>query len=160
MRVRSRHTSVSSVAAWVALSVLTGCGTLGQDRGQGDQRRAQQAQQVAEDDDDDCELLVVRRDEAAQIVDEKSPEMAQDFYLLIEERELLEPFEIDEEEEDDCLAAFGLAQGSGGLAPTAFGAAIPGAAIAATAAVIAAGVGLGALSGGGGGGTTSTTGTQ
>ena len=160
MRVRSGLSSAPAIAAWVAMSFLSACGTLGTGKGAGEDRRAEQAQ-VVDDDDDDCELLVVRRDGPAEIVEEKTPEMAEEFYLLIEDRELLEGFEIDEEEEDDCLAAFGIqSAAAGGLAPAAFGATIPGAAYAAAAAVIAAGVGLGAFARGGGNNTTSTTGTQ
>lgn len=160
MRLRSGLSSVPALLAWTAMAVLGGCGTLGSDRGVGDERRAEQAQAVLEDEDDDCELLVVRRGEAAQIVEEKTPEMAEPFYLLGADQSLLEEFQIEDDEEEDCLVAFGLASGGGGLAPAAFGAAIPGAAIAAAAAAIAAGVGLGVVAGGGGGGATSTTGTQ
>ncbi len=151
MRQRSGLRSVPAVAAWVSMSFLTACGTLGDGPGRGGERGVQQAQAVLddEDDDDDCELLVVRRGGAAEIVEEKTPEMADPFYLLGSDRELLEQFQIEEEEEADCLVAFGIQQG-GGLAPSAFGLAIPAPAIAGLVALIGAGIGIGAIAGGGG----------
>ena len=155
MRLRRAGAALSWALTWAAVISLAGCGALRDGQGQGRGRGPAEIAAVdGEDDDDECELLVVRRGEPAQRKEEKEPEDAQGFIYLGNQDLLLAEYRIDEEDDEACALAFNQQShagvGSGGLAPAAFGGAIPASAIAIGAAAIGLGLVVGVVAGGGG----------
>ena len=114
--------------AWAAAVALTANMALAQSAG-------------ANDDDDECKYITAKRGEGATVIpneDLKAEDLEQFKYFLERGSGLLEPFEVDEEEEERCIAAI----------PAFEQAAAQAAAVQAAAVAPAAGVAPGTLAAG------------